>query len=151
MSDILPNYIKITPRIYLISPRSMLLRSTLRPYPRVCNLSFKRISTMTSAALSNGTSVSPILDSERPPAQVPQLSEAEIISQKYRPFLLPDGKKEADWVSALELDAVTKFVEEQSQVPGYTPLKFLVLYGSLREWYILPSTTDIPLSNTYVC
>lgn len=79
--------------------------------------------------------MSPVLDSERPPAQ---LSEAEIINQKYRPFLLPDGKEEEDWVSALELDAVTKFVKEQSQVPGYTPLKFLVLYGSLREWYIPP-------------
>lgn len=116
----------------------MLLRSTLRPYTLFYNLSFKRISTMTFTALSSGTSVSPILNSERPPAQVPQLSEAEIINQKYRPFLLPDGKEKADWVSALELDAVTKFVEEQSQVPGYTPLKFLVLYGSLREWYIPP-------------
>lgn len=87
---------------------------------------------MTAAELStitNETAVPLTLD-----AKPLQLSDEEVINQKYRPFLLPSGKKEKDWVSDLELDAVTKFVEEHSRLPGYTPLKFLVLYGSLREW-----------------
>jgi arsenic resistance protein ArsH len=65
------------------------------------------------------------------------LTEAEITA-KYRPFLLSEEAAAAgDWVSELELDAVTAFVEEHRRKEDYKPLKFLVLYGSLREWYLL--------------
>lgn len=64
------------------------------------------------------------------------LTEAEITT-KYRPFLLPEDQAAGDWVSELELDAVTAFVEEHRRKEDYKPLKFLVLYGSLREWYLL--------------
>ncbi|KAH0610589.1 uncharacterized protein H6S33_012116 [Morchella sextelata] len=61
------------------------------------------------------------------------LTEAEITA-KYRPFLLSEEAAAAgDWVSELELDAVTAFVEEHRRKEDYKPLKFLVLYGSLRE------------------
>lgn len=46
----------------------------------------------------------------------------------YRPYLLPEGIQKSDWVSQLELDSVA------SLAATTTPrLKFLVLYGSLRE------------------
>lgn len=110
----------------------MLLQLALPSRTCIYNLSPRRIFAMTAAELStitNGTAVPLTLD-----AKPLQLSDEEVINQKYRPFLLSEGKKEKDWVSNLELDAVTKFVEGHSRLPGYTPLKFLVLYGSLREW-----------------
>lgn len=56
------------------------------------------------------------------------LTEAEITA-KYRPFLLPEEQAAGDWVSELELDAVTAFVEEQKRKEDYKPLKFWYCMG----------------------
>ncbi|KAH8805437.1 flavoprotein-like protein [Xylogone sp. PMI_703] len=54
------------------------------------------------------------------------------IREKYRPFILHPEIAATDWISRLELSAVTKLSEESIQRTGER-LRILVLYGSLRE------------------
>lgn len=57
---------------------------------------------------------------------------------RYRPFLLDDRTRSTDWISALELDTVTKMAQQDLLATGQ-PLRVLVLYGSLRRRYIPPT------------
>lgn len=53
------------------------------------------------------------------------------LDKQYRPFLLPE-RQPSDWTEELELDTITRLVEQDRNAGGQ-PLKILVLYGSLRE------------------
>ena len=76
------------------------------------------------------SSISPLSASpiSSPPAEIDAFADPEIAA-KYRPYLLADAIRQSDWIAQLELDAVARLAAA-SPAP---PLKFLVLYGSLRE------------------
>ncbi|KAF8250392.1 arsenate resistance ArsH [Wilcoxina mikolae CBS 423.85] len=76
------------------------------------------MSSTTSPISTPSSSSTPDLDPFDDPA----------IDAQYRPFLLPTEIRETDWISQLELDSVSALAATT------TPrLKFLVLYGSLRN------------------
>ena len=58
------------------------------------------------------------------------------IRNTYRPFLLSKEVEESDWVSKLELSTAMRMAEEDLKQTG-SRLRVLVLYGSLRERYVL--------------
>jgi arsenic resistance protein ArsH len=53
--------------------------------------------------------------------------------QNYRPFLLQHDVARNDWVAKLELSTALKMAEKHIQETGGDRLKFLVLYGSMRD------------------
>lgn len=62
--------------------------------------------------------------------------EAEI-REKYRPFLLSQDVSKSDWISKLELSTVLKMSDEHTRISEQARLKVLVLYGSMRNRYVL--------------
>ena len=66
------------------------------------------------------------------PSALASMSLAEV-RLAYRPYHAPPTQ-EADWTSKLELDTVTTL---HSTLPR--PIKLLVLYGSLRQRYLIHS------------
>jgi arsenic resistance protein ArsH len=59
-----------------------------------------------------------------------------IIREKYRPFLLDPEITANDWIGKLELSTVTRFAEQDLKATD-SRLKVLVLYGSLRQRYVI--------------
>jgi len=67
------------------------------------------------------------------------LTEAEddaTIRENYRPFILSPHITSNDWISKLELSTATRLAEEDIRKTGER-LKVLVLYGSLRQRYVI--------------
>jgi arsenic resistance protein ArsH len=66
----------------------------------------------------------------------PHEDDADIRSQ-YRPFLLPEQLTAQDWVAKLELGAALKMVQTEILGKEADRLRILVLYGSLRQRFVL--------------
>jgi arsenic resistance protein ArsH len=67
-----------------------------------------------------------------------QEDDAEIRS-KYRPFITSPEVTNSDWISLSELSTALKLSEADMAKTGGDRLKILVLYGSLRERFVLLS------------
>jgi arsenic resistance protein ArsH len=65
------------------------------------------------------------------------------VRRKYRPFLLPADVEANDWISELELETVIH-VAEKDLARTQSRLKVLVLYGSLRQRFVLISIHSPP-------
>lgn len=73
------------------------------------------------------------------------------IRERYRPFLLDKGCNTAtDWIDDLELDTVTTMAAENMQRTGER-LKVLVLYGSLRPRFGIPSSVFVVVTGPWTC
>lgn len=59
------------------------------------------------------------------------------VRQDYRPFLLADEIAKSDWVAQLELNTALQIVDREIIRKSQERLKVLVLYGSLRERFVL--------------
>lgn len=59
------------------------------------------------------------------------------VRQLYRPFILPEPFAADDWVAQLELGTTLKMVESETLGSKPDRLRILVLYGSLRNRYVL--------------
>ncbi|KIW22713.1 arsenical resistance protein ArsH [Cladophialophora immunda] len=63
---------------------------------------------------------------------IPESIDDPLVRSAYRPFLLPDGIQQQDWISRLELATATELAYNDLRVTGER-IKVLVLYGSLRQ------------------
>ena len=82
---------------------------------------------------------------------IPECEDDTRIRKLYRPFVLAKedverGEKEEgeeeegrDWIGDLELDAAMDMAERNMQETGGQRLKILVLYGSLRQRFVVLS------------
>jgi arsenic resistance protein ArsH len=68
---------------------------------------------------------------------IPACTDEASVRQTYRPFLLDDAHSDRDWIARLELSTTLKMVDLQVIKTGGDRPKVLVLYGSMRERYIL--------------
>lgn len=86
--------------------------------------------------LMTAASLAPILATRLPASvhDLDALSQPQI-DALYRPFLLPAPALDAapDWTADLELDTISSLLRDSS---SSTPMKLLVLYGSLRQRYV---------------
>lgn len=62
--------------------------------------------------------------------------DAEIRS-RYRPFITSPEVTSSDWIAKSELSTALKMSEADMAKTGGNRLKILVLYGSLRERYVV--------------
>lgn len=70
---------------------------------------------------------------------IPAHEDDADIRRQYRPFLLDDQFASDDWVARLELSTVLRMVQSELLEKKQDRLRILVLYGSLRSRYVLPS------------
>jgi hypothetical protein len=95
----------------------------------------RRIVTMTNGDLNNTAAVRVQGEIITDPAYrnfslaIPSAQDDPEVRQKYRPFLLEDGKSDQDWIAQLELSTVLKMVDQS----GGDRIKVLVLHGSMRK------------------
>jgi arsenic resistance protein ArsH len=68
---------------------------------------------------------------------IPPSDDDPSVRQRYRPFLLADEISNSDWVAKLELATAAKLVDAELLSQGKDRLRILVLYGSLRERWVL--------------
>jgi arsenic resistance protein ArsH len=69
---------------------------------------------------------------------IPEQEDDAEISAKYRPFIIANPDVVAsDWISTSELSTALKLSEADMEKTGGERLKILVLYGSLRERFVI--------------
>lgn len=125
----------------LVSPPHHLLRTTVTvaaPASSSRLLNNAR-GTRPLPALRRLMTSAPAFETAPPPATPDEVAAVELaaVESRYRPFLAKAaGETEADdWTSTLELDTVREMVEAIG--PDGPQLRILVLYGSLRERYVI--------------
>jgi arsenic resistance protein ArsH len=59
------------------------------------------------------------------------------VRKAYRPFILDPKVTENDWIAKLELSTTLKLVEQNLSESDHDRLKVLVLYGSLRQRFVM--------------
>jgi arsenic resistance protein ArsH len=68
---------------------------------------------------------------------IPEQEDDADIRSKYRPFITSPEVTNSDWIAKSELSTALKMSEADMAKTGGNRLKILVLYGSLRERYVI--------------
>jgi arsenic resistance protein ArsH len=68
---------------------------------------------------------------------IPEQEDDKEIRAKYRPFITNPDVTSSDWISKSELSTALKLSEADMKKTGGDRLKILVLYGSLRERFVM--------------
>jgi hypothetical protein len=88
--------------------------------------------------LNNTTAMRDVLKPHRDPRfahrslAIHPSKDDPLVRSRYRPFLLPEGIQQEDWISRLELATATELAHNEIELRGER-LRVLVLYGSLRQ------------------
>jgi hypothetical protein len=124
-----------------------LLRTPQAPIPRHFHLSSRQYSIMSNNRVHgdlNNTEVMRATNSLVPdPAYdgktlaIPEQEDDKEIRAKYRPFITNPDVTSSDWISKSELSTALKLSEADMKKTGGDRLKILVLYGSLRERFVM--------------
>lgn len=77
---------------------------------------------------TNGTSTAQSISKDRSTGSTPVDFHAPPDRPEYHAYRLPDDEQSKDWIADIDLDTATLLMKSQP-----APLRFLVLYGSLRE------------------